>query len=341
MTISPETQTKLKKQVEFYFSDVNVQKDVFLKAKMAENAEGFVPLETLLTFNRVNSLTKEAATLAEALRPSEKLVLSEDGLMVRRREPLPESIQTDHQTVYVKPLPPSATLEELTEFFNQHGTVQAVWRRYFPGKKDAEPEARTKPSVFVVFSTKEEAEAFKATPPMHNGVQLTVEMKTDYLTRKAEEIAAKSKGRKRQPQNEEDQPAATETRKTPSMPLNSSYRVTGCGTLEGFSSVKEMWPAEERKGIRYVFLPDTETALLIFQDAATGEKMVADLKQRGTTHNGKQPEVQKLEEADEKQLLLDVEKEIGERAKHNQRGRGCGRGGGRGAGRRGQKRSRD
>ncbi|EKG02149.1 la RNA binding protein, putative [Trypanosoma cruzi] len=325
MTISSEVRLKLQRQVEFYFSDVNVQKDVFLKAKMAENAEGFVPLGTLLTFNRVNSTTKEVAVLAEAIRPSEKLVLSEDGLMVRRRDPLPESIQTDEQTVYVKPLPPGATLEELTEFFSQYGTVQAVWRRYFPGKKDAEPEARTKPSVFVVFGTKEEAEALKASPPMHNGVQLTVEMKKEYLEKKAEEIAAKNKGRNRQPQTPQEQPVAKEARKTPSMPLKSSYRVTGCGVMEGYSGVKELWPAEERAGIRYVFMPDEETALLIFQDPATGEKMVADLKQRGTTLNGKQPEVQKLEDADEKKLLLDVEKEIADRAKKHQKGRPGGR----------------
>nr|5ZUH_A Chain A, RNA binding protein La-like protein [Trypanosoma brucei] len=98
---------------------------------------------------------------------------------------------TDHQTVYVKPVPPTATLEQLTEFFSKHGTVQAVWRRYFAGKKDAPPESRTKPSVFVVFNSSEEAEAFQKAPPMYDDVQLTAEMKTTYLERKAEEIAAK------------------------------------------------------------------------------------------------------------------------------------------------------
>lgn len=321
MTLSPETQTKLQRQVEFYFSDVNVQKDVFLKAKMAESAEGFVSLETLLTFNRVNSLTRDVAALAAALQPSDKLVLSDDGLMVRRKDPLPESIQTDHQTVYVKPLPPTATLEELTAFFGQHGTVQAVWRRYFPGKKDAAPEARTKPSAFVVFGTKEEAEAFQAAPPMHNGVQLVAEMKTAYLDRKAEEIAAKNKLRKRS-RPEENQETAADAVKRPPMPSNSSYRVAGCGPIEGFSAAKGLWPAEEQAGVRYVFLPDAETAVLIFQDAATGAKMVEDLKQRGTTLNGKQPEVQKLEEAEDKKLLEDVEKEIADRAKNNVKARG-------------------
>uniref|UniRef100_UPI0000683408 La protein n=1 Tax=Trypanosoma brucei TaxID=5691 RepID=UPI0000683408 len=89
MPLSSENKQKLQKQVEFYFSDVNVQRDIFLKGKMAENAEGFVSLETLLTFKRVNSVTTDVKEVVEAIRPSEKLVLSEDGLMVRRRDPLP------------------------------------------------------------------------------------------------------------------------------------------------------------------------------------------------------------------------------------------------------------
>ncbi|KAG8342875.1 RNA-binding protein [Trypanosoma vivax] len=319
MSLSPETQLKLQRQVEFYFSDVNIQKDVFLKAKMAEHVEGFVPLETILTFNRVNAHTRDAKELADALRPSEKLVLSEDGLMVRRKDPLPESIQTDAQTVYVRPLPPTATLEELTEFFGKHGSVQAVWRRYFPGKKDAPPESRTKPSVFVVFSTVEEAEAFKNAPPKHGDVQLVAEMKTAYLERKAEEIAAKKKSTGAQKQARSS--SANDARKTPSMPLGSSYSVSGCGEMESFSTVKGLWPAEEQKGIRYVFMPDKENALLIFQDATTGEKMVSDLKQRGTTLNAKQPEVKKLEGDEEAKLLENVEKEIADRAKQHTNGR--------------------
>lgn len=323
VTLSQEKQTKLQRQVEFYFSDVNVQKDVFLKAKMAENPEGFVSLETLLTFNRVNSITREVTALAAALQSSEKLVLSSDGLMVRRKDPLPESIQTDHQTVYVKPLPPTATLEELTEFFNNYGTVQAVWRRYFPGKKDAALETRAKPSAFVVFGSKEEAEAFQAAPPAYGEVQLMVEMKSAYLDRKAKEIAAKSNGRKRERENNESNVETADGKKTPSMPLNSSYCVTGCGTIDSFLSVKGLWPAEEHAGIRYVFLPsDKETALLIFQDPETGEKMTGDLKRRGTTLNGKQPLVQKLEGVDEEKLLENVENEIAVRAKNSLKTRG-------------------
>lgn len=161
---------KIRRQVEFYFSDVNVAKDVFLKSKMAEDPEGFISFEVLLTFNRLNSLTKDPKVLAEALAGSDKLVLHSEGLSVRRKDALPESIQTDEQTVYVKPVPEAASLEQLQAFFSGYGTVLAVWRRYFQGSnKDAPAASRTKPSVFVVFASKAEAEKFAAEPPQYDG----------------------------------------------------------------------------------------------------------------------------------------------------------------------------
>ncbi|KAK7200189.1 la RNA binding protein [Novymonas esmeraldas] len=325
---------KIRRQVEFYFSDVNIAKDVFLKSKMAEDPEGFVALEVLLTFNRLNSLTKDPKVLADALSGSDTLVMHTEGQSVRRKAALPESIQTDGQTVYVKPVPASATLEELQTFFSAHGTVLAVWRRYFQGgSKDAPVESRTKPSVFVVFSNKEDAEKFAAAPPQHDGVQLSAQMKTAYLDEKAAQVAAKSKGRKRERDDGESAGATSSAAptRTPAMPANSSYRISGCGDIEKFSEVKGLWPAEEQKGVRYVYMPTKAEALVIFQDAETAEKMVESVKTRAATLQGKQPDVAKLGAEEEKALIESVEKEIAERAAQSggRGGRG-GRGGHRG-----------
>lgn len=326
---------KICRQVEFYFSDVNIAKDVFLKSKMAEDSDGFVPFDVLLTFNRLNALTKDVQVIADALKNSGKLVLREDGLAVRRKDPLPESVQTDEQTVYVKPIPGTTSLEDLTAFFSKYGTVLAVWRRYFQGSKDAAPESRLKPSVFVVFGSKDEAERFQAAPPEMDGVQLTAQMKTAYLEEKAAEMAARNKGRKRPG---ESGAAASEAPKTPAMPKDSSYRLAGCGAIERFSDVKGLWPAEEQRGVRYVFMPTKEEALIIFQDAETAKTMVESLTKRAPTLNGKQPEVSKIEGDAEAELITNVEKEISDRAaQHGGRGSG---GRGRGRGGRGGKRPR-
>jgi hypothetical protein len=41
--------------LEFYFSDSNLNKDRFLKQKIAENPEGWVALNVLATFNKVRA----------------------------------------------------------------------------------------------------------------------------------------------------------------------------------------------------------------------------------------------------------------------------------------------
>lgn len=331
---------KLRRQIEFYFSDVNISKDIFLRSKIAEDPEGFVQLSVLLSFNRVNSITKEVPTLVEALSSSTCVELNEGKTAVRRKDPLPESVQLDDQTVYVKPIPPTATLEELTAFFSTYGKVLAIWRRYFQGQKNAAPETRTKPSIFVVFSTNEEAEKFQAAPPRYNEEQLSAVMKKEYMESKAAEYAAKSKSKKTRAGEvgTEKSPAAS---RTPPMPTDCSYRISGCGDIEKYSDVKGLWSAEEQPGVRYVFMPQKDEALVIFQNPSTATTMVDSLKTRGVTLNGKVPEVAKLEGEEEATLIKNVENEIAERAQHSSPG-GRGRGkGGRGRHPRGEKRMRE
>lgn len=49
----------LKKQIEYYFSDVNLEKDSFLKAHM--DAQGFVPFEIIANFPRIKSMSNQTS----------------------------------------------------------------------------------------------------------------------------------------------------------------------------------------------------------------------------------------------------------------------------------------
>jgi lupus La protein len=326
MPVSAEQKSALKKQFEFYFSDVNLSKDVFLKSKMAEHPEGFVPLSTFLLFNRVKAATQSVDDLIDALEGCDGLIIDPSAKLIRRAAPLPDSIQVDEQTVYAKPIPPSASLEELQSFFGQYGTVRAVWRRYFGGSSG--DHKNIKPSVFVVFGSRGEAEAFIASGASYAGVPLQVHWKLEYLQAKAKEIAEKNKGKK--PLGKAA--GAAPQRERSQMPRNSSYRVDGCGTFEKFSAVKGLWPANEQKGIRYVSNPDKSTALIIFQDEAVATEMVDNVKKRGTTINGLVPTITKLTGSDEEQLIAEVEREIAGREEQRNMSPGRGRGRGRGRG---------
>lgn len=74
-------QEYIRKQIEYYFSDENLQKDFFLRGQM--DAEGYVPLIIIGRFNRVRALTQDVTLIKEALEESVLLETREER--VRRR----------------------------------------------------------------------------------------------------------------------------------------------------------------------------------------------------------------------------------------------------------------
>ena len=87
-------------QVEFYFSDSNILFDNHLRTKMSEHPEGFVSLEHIASFKRMQALTSDLEVVLRAIEKSEELVLSEDRTMVRRKNPLPEKNTTMERSIY-------------------------------------------------------------------------------------------------------------------------------------------------------------------------------------------------------------------------------------------------
>ncbi|CAI4230787.1 unnamed protein product [Auanema sp. JU1783] len=88
----------VRKQIEYYFSNENLQKDFFLRRKM--NADGFLPLQLIASFPRVRSLTADISLICEGLRESDTVELSDDLTYVRPRVnpaqwPLPPTVHSD------------------------------------------------------------------------------------------------------------------------------------------------------------------------------------------------------------------------------------------------------
>uniref|UniRef100_A0A915CS65 La-related protein 1 n=1 Tax=Ditylenchus dipsaci TaxID=166011 RepID=A0A915CS65_9BILA len=84
----------VRKQIEYYFSADNLQKDFFLRRKM--DSEGFLPLSLIASFPRVRSLTTDLGLIIYSLKDSDKVELSGDAEKVRPRInpeqwPLPSS----------------------------------------------------------------------------------------------------------------------------------------------------------------------------------------------------------------------------------------------------------
>lgn len=126
---------RLRKQIEFYFSDSNLSKDAYLKGIIAESEEGWVPLSKFLSFNkyallhwltgRIKAITTEEGDIRAALERSQVLVMNEDKSCVRRTQPYVE-----------KEIPPSCRLRcgmSCRSFYIRGTSFAAVGSRFREG----------------------------------------------------------------------------------------------------------------------------------------------------------------------------------------------------------------
>lgn len=111
---------KVKQQVEFYFSDSNLQSDKFLW-RIYEANDGWVELKTILTFGRMRQYRPEEKVI-EALKTSDKLTLSTNEDMIRRSAPLKDYNELKNvrrrNSVHIEGFPKDLSQEAVEEWFN-------------------------------------------------------------------------------------------------------------------------------------------------------------------------------------------------------------------------------
>ncbi|NXY89305.1 LARP6 protein, partial [Alcedo cyanopectus] len=95
---------KLITQIEYYFSDENLEKDAFLLKHIRRNKLGYVSVKLLTSFKKVKHLTRDWRATAYALKYSHTLELNDDNKKVRRKTPVPvfpsENLPTRMLLVY-------------------------------------------------------------------------------------------------------------------------------------------------------------------------------------------------------------------------------------------------
>lgn len=177
---------KIIKQIEYYFGDINLSKDKFLQEETQKDS-GWVPLETMIKFNRLKQLSTDYKVIIDALNKStsDLLEIDEENLKIRRAKPLPENLSEfetnlKQNTVYVKGFAPEMSLDDLYSFFEQYGKVLQIFMKRFPATR------QFKGSVFVTFETNEQMKKFIDLEEVkYNDQVLSKELQEDYLKRKA------------------------------------------------------------------------------------------------------------------------------------------------------------
>ena len=131
-----ETLAKIRKQIEFYFSDSNLPKDKYLKGLVDSNEHGYVPIETLLKFKRMSALTTELQDVVDAVADSELVgVDPETSTQVRRTQDLPKVSLWRKRTALVSGFPactsaddPEPDIDAISELFEPYGDVLSARR---------------------------------------------------------------------------------------------------------------------------------------------------------------------------------------------------------------------
>ncbi|XDV17581.1 hypothetical protein PO909_023415 [Leuciscus waleckii] len=143
----------VKKQVEFWFSDVNLHKDKFMKNIIEQSRDGYIDISVLTSFNRMKFFTTDVKLIARALKNSPIVEVNLEGTHVRRKNPLGESPKdVDSRTVYVELLPKTVTHVWLERVFSKCGNVVYV---SIPRYKST---GHPKGFGFVEFETEEQAQ---------------------------------------------------------------------------------------------------------------------------------------------------------------------------------------
>ncbi|KAM4537087.1 la-related protein 7 [Odontesthes bonariensis] len=142
----------VKKQVEFWFGDVNLHKDRFLKKLIDESDDGYVDISVLTSFSRMQKLTTDTKLIARALKNSSLVEINLEGTKIRRQLPIgdpPKNV--DSCTVYVELLPKDVTHGWIERVFSKCGNVVYVSIPRYKASCDS------KGFAFVEFEKEEQA----------------------------------------------------------------------------------------------------------------------------------------------------------------------------------------
>ncbi|KAJ7327761.1 La ribonucleoprotein domain member 1B [Desmophyllum pertusum] len=190
----------VKNQVEYYFSEQNLQKDLFLRRQM--DSEGFIPLALIASFYRVQALTQDFNFILEALKGSEAVELT-DGKIRKKDNPAVWAITPDQpiteaeMSAHMEPPKPGNRFNNIDNpsemikqaqkelVFNNSSNKEDIMEQQGAETKRSDPEAwtevkRRKPSSLKIdsktgFSNDQEELDFQFDEELeHQGKQPTI-----------------------------------------------------------------------------------------------------------------------------------------------------------------------
>jgi len=129
-TPSQDVCKKVVELIEFYLSDTNLAKDMFLLKHVSKHREGYVSVRLMTSYKKVKRVTKDWNIVSQSLKTSKMLELNEEGNKVRRCNPLPHHL--DEQTRSFRTIlatnisKDESQMDHLADLFGQYGEMFAL-----------------------------------------------------------------------------------------------------------------------------------------------------------------------------------------------------------------------
>ncbi|ELR13833.1 RNA binding motif containing protein [Acanthamoeba castellanii str. Neff] len=326
------TPAKIKKQIEYYFSDSNYRRDKWLQEEAAKNPEGFIEIAKIAAFPRLQAMTTDLNVVVELMRSSDRLTVSEDGLLVKRSQPLPAVDNSHLKTVFVKGLPEDATIDSVEAVFSQFGAVARIIIFRERETKKAKGEA------CVEFETEEGSKAAAAAAKLDlDGREISITPKKEHKEKAARDHKEKrDKREKTEEELQQEAEAAEERKKAKEERIErmkgTVLHVTFTGE-EGqeFSSDFNKWDVKalfeeivSTENIRFVDFA-AKNAWVRMTSPEPAQKALAELTANPKEVKGVKFTNVRLLEGDEEMEYIDKVMQEGDR-KASRGGRGGGRG---------------
>jgi len=115
------TSESIRTQIEYYFGDSNIQRDVHLKNILSIH-KNYVPVEILLSFPRIKSLTQRPQDIIDSLQDSKIVTCGIHGIQRINRNKVYNPVP---RTVYYASDSPNS-IESMKEMFTKYGVVISV-----------------------------------------------------------------------------------------------------------------------------------------------------------------------------------------------------------------------
>ncbi|KAK3136364.1 hypothetical protein QOZ80_5BG0432800 [Eleusine coracana subsp. coracana] len=154
--LADEVVHKITKQVEYYFSDINLATTEHLMRFISKDPEGYVPMSVIAAFKKIKALIHNNSMLAAALRTSSKLVVSEDGKRVKRQELFTESDLQELQSriVVAENLPGDPSYQNLKKIFSAVASVISIRTCYPQTPNGTGPATNRSAKLDMLFANK-------------------------------------------------------------------------------------------------------------------------------------------------------------------------------------------